>query len=820
MTSTASPGSAFSHSSVSSPFVSLSSLPLSPPHRPSLFSTSFYPTLASSSSWLARFALLQTLGEKDQDEEGGMGMWGGRGHTVFREAYGSTGCVNAMDWEEGGQERLATAGDDTKICIWKPGLDRPPKNGSTVVSPGLQYGLSEVIDTGHRANIFSVKWAPGMETRLFSCAGDATVRVYDLSLATNSSLSSATIIPSSGSRSAHQPWTHHEAASACTRVFRCHTDRVKRVATEASSDVLLSCGEDGTVRQHDLRTHHVCRTSRLGSQPNASCPPPLASYGGGMSLYSLSLSKLRPHLFVVAGTSPYAFLHDRRMLRSPAFQRDWSSPSLPYSPDSGSLTHCVRRFGVPSPTVPHDGDISNHIVATKLSPTKPNELLVSYSDRGVYLFDTDAETYVRPDSPFKEEKEGRKEGRGGGKAQPCRRDKHKRVVESGISEEEEEDEDARDEAKRLSALREETMGLSDEELEDITDSRHAVRRRHEMASGEEVGEAGAGDPIGIREGGTAHSTRLGADSSSSSATFDVVQQQPRRSLPLSTVAERFTAGESSEVGNDLEAAGEASEGVGRDDVEMAPSEGSEEDPEGLEERDTGAASSDSDEDEDASMAEDDESNSEVEESEEDEEEEEGDNPFIPGARARQHHPLVPMVAPKKDYVGHANNQTVKDINFAFDGSMVVSGSDDGTFFVWNKETSEVEAIFKGDSSVVNVLQPHPRLPILAISGIDETVKLFGPTTDKTASEKQNKVGQKAEIMARNARGEGRAQIGLSAQSILSLLAARLGDEGLTAGGNEHDEGGDSELAEDGGGRRRIRFVVNPGQEGQADCAVM
>jgi hypothetical protein len=71
------------------------------------------------------------------------------------------------------------------------------------------------------------------------------------------------------------------------------------------------------------------------------------------------------------------------------------------------------------------------------------------------------------------------------------------------------------------------------------------------------------------------------------------------------------------------------------------------------------------------------------------------------------------------------------------------------------------------AQVVNVLQPHPRLPILAISGIDETVKLFGPTTDTTASEKQNKVGQKAEIMARNARGEGRAQIGLSVRIFLS-----------------------------------------------------
>lgn len=153
-----------------------------------------------------------------------------------------------------------------RICIWSPGVeDTLQDDGSKVVAPGLGFGLSEVIDTGapddllskaianpayrftgHRANIFSVKFAPGMSNRLFSCAGDSTVRVFDLSLATNPQLSSVTIRPPASS--GHKPWTHHEDATACTRVFRCHFDRVKRVATEASPDVFLTCSEDGTVR--------------------------------------------------------------------------------------------------------------------------------------------------------------------------------------------------------------------------------------------------------------------------------------------------------------------------------------------------------------------------------------------------------------------------------------------------------------------------------------------------------------------------------------------------------------------------------------------
>lgn len=164
-------------------------------------------------------------------------------------------------------------------------------------------------------------------------------RVFDISLATNPNLTSSTIYPRRPSQ--HPPWTHHGSATACTRVLRCHTGRVKRVATETSPDVFLTCSEDGTVRQHDLRMSHVCR--QPGERHRSSgCPPPLVEYDG-LSLYSLSLSKLRPHLFAVAGTGPYVYLHDRRMLRGP-MKRDWGIDMN----DSG-FTQCVRRFGVPKP---------------------------------------------------------------------------------------------------------------------------------------------------------------------------------------------------------------------------------------------------------------------------------------------------------------------------------------------------------------------------------------------------------------------------------------------------------------------------------------
>lgn len=54
---------------------------------------------------------------------------------------------------------------------------------------------------------------------------------------------------------------------------------------------------------------------------------------------------------------------------------------------------------------------------------------------------------------------------------------------------------------------------------------------------------------------------------------------------------------------------------------------------------------------------------------------------------------------------------------------VTSGSDDGNFFIWNKANEAVHGIYEGDGSVVNMVEGHPTLPLIATSGIDHTVKV-------------------------------------------------------------------------------------------------
>lgn len=66
---------------------------------------------------------------------------------------------------------------------------------------------------------------------------------------------------------------------------------------------------------------------------------------------------------------------------------------------------------------------------------------------------------------------------------------------------------------------------------------------------------------------------------------------------------------------------------------------------------------------------------------------------------------VPCYSHSRQYRGHCNVQTVKDANFfGLQDEYVVSGSDGGHLFIWDKKTSELVNILEGDNEVVNVVQ--------------------------------------------------------------------------------------------------------------------
>ncbi|KAG8508066.1 DDB1- and CUL4-associated factor 8 [Galemys pyrenaicus] len=83
----------------------------------------------------------------------------------------------------------------------------------------------------------------------------------------------------------------------------------------------------------------------------------------------------------------------------------------------------------------------------------------------------------------------------------------------------------------------------------------------------------------------------------------------------------------------------------------------------------------------------------------------------------------------KRYKGHRNNATVKGVNFYGPRSeFVVSGSDCGHVFLWEKSSCQIVQFMEGDKGgTVNCLEPHPYLPVMATSGLDHDAKIWAPT---------------------------------------------------------------------------------------------
>lgn len=137
------------------------------------------------------------------------------------------------------------------------------------------------------------------------------------------------------------------------------------------------------------------------------------------------------------------------------------------------------------------------------------------------------------------------------------------------------------------------------------------------------------------------------------------------------------------------------------------------------------------------------------------------------------HSSIPVIYSRSKYVGACNVETVKDVNFVgpYD-ELVASGSDDGNVFLWNKHTGQLHDILEGDSSVVNVIEAHPHLPVIAVSGIDTTVKLFAPAHGRSDFSRKHNAEA---IMERNAEASSANRIDLSSLRLYySEVAHRMG----------------------------------------------
>ncbi|KAI6035413.1 WD40 repeat-like protein [Pisolithus orientalis] len=270
-----------------------------------------------------------------------------RVHVLGNHDHGHTGCVNALSWAQGG-ELLISSGDDQDIRVWR--MD-PSADASE-----YPFSCQSVIHTGHTHNVFNAQMLPH-SCRIATVSGDKEVRVFDVGGAVGHSPTGS-----------EMTYATHEA---CIRILRCHTGRTKRIVTEDSPDLFLTVAEDGTVRQHDLRTFHVCG--------GRGCPAPLVKLSHDLS--TIALSPLTPYQFVVGGESPFAHLYDRRHIGRYLYE-EWGM-----SPAANDATTCVRKFSRHSraPGEPKGGE---HITGARMSAWNGHELLLSFNSDAVYLYST------------------------------------------------------------------------------------------------------------------------------------------------------------------------------------------------------------------------------------------------------------------------------------------------------------------------------------------------------------------------------------------------------------------------------------------------
>lgn len=237
---------------------------------------------------------------------------------------GHTGCVNCLEWNKSGN-LLASGSDDRSVIIWDP------FNGTK----------KTIVKTGHEGNIFSVKYMPETsDTLLATCAADCSVKLINL--------------------------YSDEFMMNCNK---CHSERVKRLAVHPNEPNLLwSAGEDGLIMQYDTREVHHC-----GSKPK-NLLLDLKTTGSSLSAKCLAINPVRDEMVAIGSNDIHVRLFDRRYIANDA----WTSCTAYLTP--GHLLKSPSRKMTSHPQ-------SHGTTYLSFSPDG-SELLSNLHAEQVYLFNT------------------------------------------------------------------------------------------------------------------------------------------------------------------------------------------------------------------------------------------------------------------------------------------------------------------------------------------------------------------------------------------------------------------------------------------------
>ncbi|KAG8036412.1 hypothetical protein G9C98_003734 [Cotesia typhae] len=230
------------------------------------------------------------------------------------------GCVNSICWNHNG-EYILSGSDDQHL----------------VLTNVYNYKVLKDYKTSHRANIFSAKFLPNNgDHRIVSCSGDGMILYTDLMRTSE---------------------TFHNQ-------FTCHNGTTYEIATvPGEPHSFLSCGEDCSVRYFDLRVKSACNTPRCKEDILILRQRPVTA---------MSINPAMPHYLAIGCSDSSVGIYDRRMLS--IGERNWTDEK------SVNWTSPVSVF-----TVPEFEGHAYRITSLCYSPDG-NDVLVSYSSDHIYLF--------------------------------------------------------------------------------------------------------------------------------------------------------------------------------------------------------------------------------------------------------------------------------------------------------------------------------------------------------------------------------------------------------------------------------------------------
>uniref|UniRef100_A0A4W3ICG3 Ddb1 and cul4 associated factor 6 n=1 Tax=Callorhinchus milii TaxID=7868 RepID=A0A4W3ICG3_CALMI len=663
------------------------------------------------------------------------------------------GCVNTICWNDTG-EYILSGSDDTNLVITNP----------------YSRKVISTIRSGHRANIFSAKFLPHTnDKQIISCSGDGVIFYTNIELDV-------------------------EANRQCQ--FNCHYGTAYEIMTVPNDPyTFLSCGEDGTVRWFDVRMKTSCTKENCKDDILINCR---------RAATSIAICPLVPYYLSVGCSDSSVRIYDRRMLGTRATG----------SYNARSTTGMCARF-VP----PHLTNKSCRVTSLCYS-NDGQEILVSYSSDYIYLFNPNDDQGRELKLPSADER----------REPEIRQPPVKRL--------------------RLRGDWSDTGPRARPECERERDGEQSpnvslMQRMSDMLSRwfEEASENAQSNLRGrgrSRSRAPAPSTSSSATGSSSTSLLSSPDGEQKRTSQTTqnppqsvTNIHTRTGGSEPVLSLHYSTEGTTTSTIKLDFTDEWYSKNKEDDicrsipagPDGgneQQEEDALLQSTESNENcnritesnqplEPVTPTNRDESTRAVTRETDDSD----DDPIlIPSARFRRsaaariqelfrrrkeknemeeleaqniRKPTIKMV-----YKGHRNSRTmIKEANF-WGNYYVISGSDCGHIFIWDRQTAELLMLLEADNHVVNCLQPHPFDPILASSGIDYDIKIWTPLEGMPAFDRKlaDEVISRNELMLE----ETRNTITVPASFMLRMLASlnhirtdRLEGDRSEGSGQENEE---------------------------------